>query len=104
MANSPGWFATTIGNRHKRCTDFSTASATILRQEDHQIAHGGEIDGIDDRPPVAPCTDQARVRKDEKLRGHRVWRGIEFSRNLPCCQAFRTRFHQQAKDLQPSLL
>jgi hypothetical protein len=103
MARSPR-FATTVGNGRERRTDFRAASAAILGQKNQQVTHGREIDGIYDRAAFALRADQAGIREDEKLRGHRIRRRLQTPRDLTCRQALRPGFHQQTEHLKPCLL
>src|SRR3954454_22157412 len=93
MAHSPGWFATTVRDRRQRRADFRTAAAAILGEEDQQLAHGVEIDGIDDRAALTTRLDEPRIRKDEKWRRHGVRRGAEppsaSTRRQPCTSRLR---------------
>src|SRR5205085_12560303 len=100
MASSFGWFATTSGGHGKRRADFRAASATVLCQENQEVAHGGKIDAIADRPALTARKDQPGVRKNEKLRRHRVRRSIEGACDLARRDTLRAGFYQQAKDLQ----
>jgi len=104
MAHSPRWFATIVRDRRERRTDFRATSAAILGQKDHQIAHGWEIDGINDRATCPARSDQASIREDEKLRGHGIRRCVQPPSDLTCGQPLRPGFHQQTERLKAPLL